>query len=78
MLKLIEWNEEILPQLILQERGLLTRAEARKKPSTLTKKEHHKKRVLLKNIATRKSIKNINIREDQEQRGLNNSKIKCI
>ena len=29
MLKLIEWNEEILLQLILQERGTLTGTEAR-------------------------------------------------
>ena len=29
MLKLIEWNEEILLQLILQERGSLTGAEAK-------------------------------------------------
>ena len=40
MLKLIEWNEEILLQLILQERGSLTRAEARKNPFTLRNKEH--------------------------------------
>ena len=42
MLKLIEWNEEILLQLILQERGLLTRAEARKRPLHLERSKIQK------------------------------------
>ena len=42
MLKLIEWNEEILLQLILQERGLLTRVEARKRPSHLERSKIQK------------------------------------